>query len=112
MNKPKAFIVRMSIKNGDIPVDADEVSAVFAGITRGNIVRVRRGVINPSFFVGITEDVERLRAWWNEANLIIDQNRQFDNLGIGQKRELPQFTTLKDIFEGVDLKMNNNKLIS
>lgn len=104
MNKPKAYIVRMSIKNMDVQIDEDEVAKVLYGISNGQPIKVRRGIINPSFYVGITEDVERIQGYMRELNDVIEGNRQHENIGIGQKKSLPEFTQLKDIFEGVELK--------
>lgn len=101
--KPKAYIVRMSAKGTDVPIDADEVQKVIDGILNGLPIKVRRGIINPSFYVGIIEDVERISGYMQELNDIIAVNKQHENLGIGQKKELPKFTLLADIFSGLKL---------
>jgi len=111
MEKPKAYLVRMSIKNGDVQIDEDEVASVLSGITNGHAVKVRRGIINPSFFVGICEDVDRLKFYYEEFNRIKHENEQNEKYGFngGYRKELPQFVKLKDIFEGVNLKLGNNQ---
>lgn len=104
MEKPKAFVVRMSNKM-DIQIDDDEVYKVIQGIAKGQPVRVRQGVINPSFYIAIVEDVDRLKSYFEEINRIRHENEQNEkyNFNGGMQKELPQFTQLKDIFEGVKL---------
>lgn len=101
--KPKAYVVRMSAKNMDIPIDADEVQKVINGILNGLPIKVRRGIVNPSFYVGIVEDVERISSYMRELNDVIAGNKQYEQIGIGSKKELPKFTKLADIFEGLQL---------
>lgn len=109
--KPKAYVVKMSAKGMDIPIDADEVQKVVSGILSGQPIKVRRGIINPSFYVGITEDVERIGSYLRELNDVIEGNRQYESLGIGRKKELPAFTPLVDIFAGLNLVASGNKQI-
>lgn len=68
-----AYIVKLSDKS-EVKIDADEVQNVVSGIQSGQPVKVRRGIFNPSFFVCLIEDVDRLKAWrddqpaWNSIN--------------------------------------------
>lgn len=107
MEKPKAYIVLSSKKDGNWKIDADEVAKVVQGIATGAQIKVRSGLINPSYYVGIVEDVERISEYMAEINRVIADNSQHDKLGIGQKRQLPEFKKVSDIFEGVDLRLPN-----
>lgn len=43
----------------EIKLDPQEVDAVLAAATNGHLVRVRQGLINPSYLVAIVEDRSR-----------------------------------------------------
>ncbi len=61
----KKYKVFMSHGN-DIAIDEDEVDAIMLAITRGQPVRVRQGIFNPSFFVSIGFDNKRYEEWKSE----------------------------------------------
>lgn len=67
------YIVKLSDKS-EVKIDADEVDKVVAGIQSGMPVRVKQGIFNPSFFVCLIRDDERLQAWredqhaWNSVH--------------------------------------------
>lgn len=42
-----------------IPVDADEVQKLLDNVSGKNLIRLRAGIINPSYFVALVEDKER-----------------------------------------------------
>ena len=98
MNRPKAYIVRMSVKNMDIRIDEDEINKVLQGIKTGAIIKVRQGIINPSFFAGITEDVERVNAYEQELRDILTNNRQAKELGVGKIEKAQEFKKTKRCF--------------
>lgn len=64
--KNTAFKVIVSTKDF-VRIDLDEVDTVLKGISEGRVVRVRQGVINPSYFVAIVEDTERLDRFLDET---------------------------------------------
>lgn len=74
-----------------IKIDADELESVVTGISKGSPVFVRQGIFNPSFFVCIVEDKERVR-------LLLDFNdRNKADILAGTK--LPgRFVALPDVF--------------
>lgn len=108
--KPKAYVVKMSVKNGDVKIDADEVARVIQGIINGQPIKVRQGIVNPSFYVGIYEDVERVSGFIRELNDVIGENDRCEKYGIGRKRSLPAFKKLSDIFEGLQLPSGNKQI--
>jgi len=57
-----AYIVKLSDKS-EIPIEADEVEKVKVGLKTGQLVQVRQGIFNPSFFICLVLDIERLKAW-------------------------------------------------
>jgi len=108
--KPKAYVVKMSVKNGDVKIDADEVARVIQGIINGQPIKVRQGIVNPSFYVGIYEDVERINGYLQELNGVIANNKNFESYQIGRKEALPEFKKLSDIFEGLQLPSGNKQI--
>ncbi len=113
--KPKAYIVRMSAKGMDIQIDEDEVQRVLNGIITGSPIKVRRGIINPSFYVGIVEDHDRISSFIREINQIKSENEQNEKYGFngGTKKSLPEFKKLSDIFDGLKLTAGNqNKMLN
>ena len=99
--KPKAYIVKMNGLN--VQIDQDEVGAVFEGILKGQPIKVRRGLINPSYYIGIVEDQERIKNYLEEVNQIISNNKNYDVYKIGWKQPIPEFQKLSDIFDGIKL---------
>ena len=93
MEKPQAYKVIMSRGQG-ISIDADEVAKVFDGIRRGQPILVRQGLINPSFFINIIEDTERLDNYFDDLH----RNRHSYENGIATP---PVFKKLKDIFADI-----------
>jgi hypothetical protein len=69
----RAFKAVMS-RGDDIPLDPDEVAVVMAAIESGAPARVKKGIINPSFLISITEDKTREIRYTsgprNEAKLL------------------------------------------
>lgn len=108
--KPKAYIVRMSVKNMDVQIDADEVVKVIQGITTGNPIMVKQGIINPSFYVGIVEDNHRISEYLREINVVLENNRMFKEHGIGQLQQPKDFEKLKNIFDGLQLSDKTKQL--
>ena len=112
MNRPKAYIVRMSVKNMDIRIDEDEINKVLQGIKTGAIIKVRQGIINPSFFAGITEDVERVNAYEQELRDVFIHNDQCKRLNIGEPKKARSFQKLQDVFEDTPLAERYQKLLN
>ena len=110
IEKPKAYIVKMSQKGMDIQIDSDEVQQVVSGIVSGQPIKVRKGIINPSFYVGIVEDVERISHYVKTLNEVIANNDNHEKFKIGEKKELPKFEKLNDIFSGLELTAGNKRL--
>jgi len=52
-------IILSNCKQG-ITIREEELKSVLAGINSGSIVIVKEGIFNPSYFVGIVEDQERM----------------------------------------------------
>lgn len=54
----KCFKAVLSTKH-EIKLDPAEVDAVMVGAVQGKLIRVKQGLINPSYLVAIVEDEER-----------------------------------------------------
>jgi len=106
--KPKAFIVKMSGLN--VKIDQDEVNSVVAGIMSGRPIKVRQGIINPSYYIGIVEDTDRVKQYLDEVNRIVANNKNYESYQIGTKERIPEFTKLADIFSGIELPAGRKQL--
>lgn len=100
----KGFKVILSTKH-DIQCEADELKLVTGAIQSGNAVKLKRGMFNPSYYVAIVEDEERVKKAIDEIWETHQNNVQCLDYGRNSFRKYPEFKSLKDIFEGVDFKM-------
>ena len=79
-----------------VEITAEEYSAnILKGIIGKNPVKVRRGIINPSFYVSIVKDTERSEEWL----YVIRREKNRDEL---LTAGIPQLT---DMFEDTVLKL-------
>ncbi len=103
-NNP-CFKVILSTKT-EVKCDKDEIKKVIEGIKDGGIIRLRQGLINPSFIVAVVSDEERRLKFVEEVNSIQDHNRQDSEYHGGRnQRRLPSgMKPIKDILAGVQLK--------
>ncbi len=98
----KSYIAIMS--NGPkIKVDTDEVPTVLSGISARIPIRVRQGIINSVHLVSLVEDEVRNKE--NQGRTVIDPSEPN-----GTKVIEPAFKKLPDIFEGIPLPGDGNKL--
>lgn len=58
LERIKAYKVILSTKH-EIKLDSDEINSILEGIRSGDIIRIRQGLFNPSYFVAVIEDTER-----------------------------------------------------
>lgn len=89
------YIVKLSDKS-EVKIEADEVDIVVAGIKSGNPVKVRQGIFNPSYFVCLIHDEDRMRRYSEE---LTDHHRHYLP---GETVPPFKMQPLKDIFK--DLK--------
>ena len=74
-------------RGDDLKLDPDEIDIVMQGAAQGKLIRVKQGLINPSYLVTIIEDKERREKWLEDT--------KYDNAakrGEGMK-------SLQDIFK-------------
>lgn len=90
----RAYKVILSTKH-EIKIDEDEVAKVLEGIKSGSIVRVRQGLFNPSYFVCIERDKDRLERFFEDT--------KYDDARSVAKRRAG-LTPLADILADVQLK--------
>jgi len=86
------FKVVLSTKH-EIPLDPSEVSAVMRSIEKGAVIRVKQGIINPSYLVAIVEDKERAQSWF--------EDQKYDPVARGEG-----IKPLKDIFREQTPQLN------
>lgn len=105
LEKEQCFKVILSTKT-EIKCDKEEIKRVIEGIGTGSIIKVRQGLINPSFIVAVVEDTERRLKFVEQVHEIENHNRQDNEYHSGQnQRRLPQgMKSLKDIFAHTELK--------
>jgi len=99
--KNKKFIIACS--NGiKIPIDEDELIKVYEGIVSNSVKILRQGWFNPSFFVGIIEDVEFMNDFLNNKSHEIDE---------GKIQEFPKHKDLFPQLREQIQRMGDNKTI-
>lgn len=54
-------------RGDDIPLDPSEVELVTRGVQAGQIVRVKQGLINPSYLISIVQDKERIDRFFEDT---------------------------------------------
>lgn len=91
----KAYKVIMS-RGEDIPIDPSEVQVVQIGASQGKLIRVRQGLINPSYLVSIVEDKERKQRWLEDTKYSQEK-----------KRRLLGMESLTDIFSDEPLRLES-----
>lgn len=89
----RAFKAVMS-RGDDVQLDPAEVAMVMRGAEEGAIVRVKRGIINPSFLISIIEDKTR------EVRF---------TPGFAHERKSLGMTPLKDLFAEIPLQLGPSK---
>lgn len=90
----KAYLIELSNKR-TIQVDSDELPKVIEAIKTGSPAIVRQGIFNPSFFVSIVQDEQRVKVI-TERN---EGRRWLIEQGEAEPEELKP---LSNIFEGTE----------
>jgi hypothetical protein len=101
MERPKAYLLETS--KSSISIDADEISKVMKGIETNRPIVLRQGIFNPSYFVAIKEDRDRISEYLKLTSEIGRQNEQAEKYGAGTRNDIPEFKKLRDIFSDVKL---------
>lgn len=105
LERERCYKIILSTKT-EVRCDKTEVQRVIEGIKDGGIIKLKQGLINPSFIVAVVEDEERRTKFVEEVNSIAQHNRQDREYQDGKnQRRLPEgMKSLKDIFAGTQLK--------
>lgn len=105
LEREKCFKIILSTKT-EVKCDKNEIQRVIEGIQNGGIIKLKQGLINPSFIVAVVEDEERRARFVEEVNSIVQHNRQDRDYGDGtRQRKLPNgLQSLKDIFSNTQLR--------
>lgn len=105
----QAYKVNLS-KGNPMPCDADELPNIILAIKTGAPCKIRSGIFNPSYYVSITEDNERIEETQRENYTRYQQNEH--NLKYGDGKSVIEYKGLqpiKDIFAGVNLAVGNKQ---
>ena len=92
--KTHAYKIVMS-KGPEIPIDEDELEKILTAIRTGNPVVVRQGMFNPSFWVSMSEDKERVQTTQREREQIEQHNKYALP---AERKEWTGMQSLRDIF--------------
>lgn len=103
MNKP--YKVQLSNKT-EVQIDGEELALIAEGIKKGSPIRVKRGIINPSFIVCVVGDTER---WESLMGSIMGAHGSDEWKAEAEKRRVRGCVPLKDIFEDSPLQLNSGK---
>tara|TARA_R100001086_G_scaffold247916_2_gene183506 strand:- start:146 stop:481 length:336 start_codon:yes stop_codon:yes gene_type:complete len=103
----KAYLIVMS-RGKNIPIDGEEVALIIDAIQQGTPCKIKSGIFNPSFYVSIIEDDERMKEWRDEVRRVEQHNYQDKNYGDGKmQKEIPKLKPLKDVFAEVPLALDD-----
>ena len=104
---PKAYKIIMS-RGDSIQADEDELQKIIEAIQKGMPCVLQQGLFNPSFYVSIIQDEERLKEHWHLIN-----DMELANRRMGARMtpfDLEQgLKPLKDIFEGTVLRLQSKQ---
>ena len=99
------FLLYLSNGNHPIKVDPDEVEKVYRAVSEGQPVRLRQGIINPSFFVCLTVDEARMEKEKDNERRFKDR-AEYLSTGGGEYQGMEP---LKDIFKNVEIRRVGTK---
>lgn len=90
----KAYVVRQS-NNLDVKIDQEELDRVVSGIASGQPIVCKQGIVNPSFFIGIILDKDRVEDLHRELGYQ-------DGFG-GERAKIHGMKPLSNIFAGTKI---------
>lgn len=96
--KNTKYIVKTSKSN--IPIDEDEIEKVVIGLNQGQIVVLRQGILNPSYFDTIVQDSEAYKTYVEDKKYDIRE---------GKITELPKY---RDMFAGLKENLEKYKKLT
>lgn len=91
--KNRAFKIVLSTRDY-INIDSDEIEKVMKSIQSGQPAILKRGILNPSFFVGVIEDDKRMEEHFANTKYSDEDSK---------RRRLEGPEPLRDIFKEVDI---------
>lgn len=94
------FKIVMS-RGDDLRIDSDELPKVLEAISSGTPAMVRSGIFNPSFYVSIIRDAERMKAYYDSPPLFSETDNK--RIEAGPEK-------LKDLFGDIRKLVENKKL--
>lgn len=100
----KGFKLILSTKDV-VLVDESEIQRVMEGIQNGGIIKLKQGLVNPSYIVTLVEDEDRVKKFREEVSSVLHNNLQSLQYEWNQTKDFPTFKPLKDVLAGVQLKM-------
>lgn len=84
MKKTPCYLITSS-GGFQLQIDADEIPKVLQGIKSGSPAIVRRGIFNPSFFIGIKLDEKRMREQAIYEDGSIEPVKLLEDIFVGNK---------------------------
>lgn len=104
----RAFKINMS-KGDPIACDPDELSKIILAIKTNQPCIIRSGLFNPSYYVTVTLDKERVAEGQRINSQIYKDNEHDLRYNHGKNQIVYKgLEPLKDIFAGIDLKVRPN----
>ena len=100
------YLVQLSNKT-EVQADIEELKLITDGIKTGSPIKLKRGIINPSFIVAIVPDMERWKTRFDDImGGISSEEYKLEH----DKRHAKGCTPLKDIFANSPLSTNIKQL--
>jgi len=105
LNQPVLQAYKVNLSKGDaMPCDTDELPQIVLAVKTGSPCKIRSGIFNPSYYVSITEDKDRIEEVEIQNSRIRKCNEQESRYGKAKNYEnYKELKPIKDIFEGVNL---------
>lgn len=103
-NRPYKIIMS---RGDSISIDAFEIEKVLDAVSSGSPAMLKSGIFNPSFFVSIVLDEDRMSSFYDEL-------RYFDNQEDSRRQELLAAgpSPLKDMFEDIRKVVDSKRMLS
>jgi len=108
-NIPRCYLVELSSRRS-VQIDESEIAKVKESLSSGQFVKVKQGIINPSFVVDITLDTKRMSDFRTELDRI-EQHNKFNSMynDSNYQRQYPEFRQLKDVFADVNMRLEKQR---
>jgi len=106
----KNIPLKIIMSKGDaIKIASEELAKVLEGINTGSAVMIKTGIFNPSFYVSIIRDEERVQEFYESLKMMDKPWLKDDEKKEEMGKDGPHL--LKDMFEDIRKLAENKKML-